>query len=338
MKFAIPALLLLASTSVLIFSAGAEAAAACQMKKSKRFGGHPRIDLQVGDRKITILGWAHISPSEKHNKKVVSYLQSAFDAAKKKDCATAAENLTSLWLSEQTAFSEAKELLRDLRSVDREIGPTAMAVEYSPEMWAPRSKAVNSNANVIEYVVQQCPEETQNMAENVAVIYPGPEFIYELSRAGTLNVVPVEDESVRAGTLKFIDELFRLPELSLLMLNPKSRELTGALLSTIKDGMPFDDKDADAAIQAQGDNATGKLLAQTLKLYQSIIANNPRRNSKMADKILAGDGNYVYPVGASHVDDLGKQIYDRCLAGEIRAQKSTSYGTFEAPLATGSRR
>lgn len=75
----------------------------CEIKQISRSIESPRIDLKVGDRKIVILGWQHLSPSSVEENQIAQYLNSAGAAAKRKDCSSAARNLQELLMFQQVS-------------------------------------------------------------------------------------------------------------------------------------------------------------------------------------------------------------------------------------------
>lgn len=306
---------LLTVVGLLLFPLLTAAVPVCEKQQIRSSKDRSQIDLRIGDRKISILGWTHLDPSPSEEKETAALIQGAVNSATKSDCSSARQNLQKLWLNQYKYFQSSAQLLEDLKTMDSRIQPKVLAVEYSPELWPFRMQQVQRQVVAINTIATQCPQQTQDLIHNIALLYPGPEYQYMVSRNFSIAVEPIENEKVRATTVALIQEIRRNP-LDSSALNAKANKLTEAISDRLRIGAPVTEEKIQEAVQAQGNNEIGRQLDKELHLLQKILANNPLRNQKMADKILAGYGNYVLPIGNTHVRDLAQQIYDRCLKGK----------------------
>lgn len=302
--------------SVLVSPNSLAEAPLCQSTKVNDSQGASRVDLKIGSRRIAILGWTHLSASQAEEDMIAKLLLAAGNAAKRNECDSAAANLKELWTKQSDHVSPSLNLLGELKKVSTEFNPDVLGVEYSPEIWGTRHKNVQTQAEIVEFIADRCPSEAKGIAANIAIMFPGPEFLFEKSRGSTLRIEAIEDEGVRSQVLGISRQIAQLASLRTDDVKSEVRPLLESFMKRFSVGGPVNQTQIDEILKKQGSNETGVLVEKYLTLFKQMIDQNPPRNKRMADKILAGSGNYVIPIGNSHVSDLAKQLYERCQQGE----------------------
>ncbi|MGZ3771273.1 MAG: hypothetical protein ACXVCP_09585 [Bdellovibrio sp.] len=305
----------------------ANASPTCDIKKVSSSDGASRVDLRIGERKVSILGWTHLSPQKVEENKIAQLLSAAVEAARQKECSSAAEKLNELWLFQETHFGPSNQLLVNLKKVDAQIDPNVIAVEYSNEVWKMRNAVIESQAKALALIKKNCFAETKNVAANISILFPGPEYLYINSHKGNIQVQPAEDEGSRKLAVNLVKKLGALPDLAIHELNKQAANLTKIAMQKMKIGKALTTDEIKNVVAAQGQNNLGNRLSEQLNILNQITMINPIRNSKMADLILQGQGNYVFPIGNAHVLDLANQLYQRCLSGEGINNLHSTYGS-----------
>lgn len=277
-----------------------------------------RVDIKIGDRTISLLGWQHQDVSLEEDDANFKLWNAARSAAEGGSCAIAVRNLKTLIDGKPAKIRSGFELLTELIKIRTQRQVNVLAVEHSPQSWNQRLQHLVSEAEALESIKAKCSTEAETLTvtSQAATLYPGPEYLFMRAFARDVSVAPVEDESYRseasplARTLAITPEFFK--DLTL-----AAKQAINEINKRVHDGATaIEDAEIGDVVAKQGQDEVAAKLREHLKSYQQLISISPKRNTKMADSILAGRGNYVFPVGYSHVPDLAAKLYSRCLKGE----------------------
>lgn len=284
----------------------------CRIDRVADSLGESRVDLVLGDRRVSILGWAHLSPYNKDKVENAKLLVLAVEAADHNDCNKARRRLTRLYLDQFSHFKASLNLTKRLKNVDQQINPDVIGVEYSPKNWRERIRTSHLENKMVRFIAEKCPSETKGLITNISNIFPGPEYKYFMSTRSDISVQPIEDEAVSSKLVPIIEEMNSLPDIEIDSLDARFVPLIRNALINIKTGKPIPESQIEKIAMVMGNQEEGEIVVKELKLLNQVIKLNGPRNEKMAEKILRGTGNYVVTIGDSHVDDLANRLLLGC--------------------------
>lgn len=72
------------------------------------------------------------------------------------------------------------------------------------------------------------------------------------------------------------------------------------IIDKVKTGEPVSDTDFSDLMKIQGSRPKAVAAKAYIETYREILALNPERNTKMADRILPNGGNFLIVVSNSH--------------------------------------
>jgi hypothetical protein len=295
----------------------------CKLTEVNWSNTSSRYDLEVGGRKIAVLGWSHLSPSPIDMKDNAQLLEAAHSAASSGDCNESESRLKDLLRRNTTHLSNSVELAERLKEVQAKFQPQVLGVEYSPEGWIQRGRNHEVEAYIGEFIREKCPQISEPLMRKIALVFPGPEHQFLRSNQSTLVAHPLEDEKLSAEASSQAQEVTLLPPLAPEQLKPRAQTLYNKLMHRFALGELLPQSEIDAVIMAQGENEISAILAKYLLRFKRLMELNSLRNDAMADQVLKSQGNYAIPIGNTHARDLAHQILGKCEKGEFIAQPAT---------------
>ena len=288
---------------------------ACALKKVSGTDLNSNWRVRFGNRAIAVLGRQHLGPLGDVEKQMSEQVLTAAKSAKSKDCAGSANALKALLQNRSALLDSAIKLSADIQSTTAEFQPQSMGFEFTPAMWADRIRVSTTQLSMLKYLVAQCPDNGTLIA-NVAKVFPGPEYEYEITHREMTKAEPLEDPALRAKVDQTLAKFKSMSSSTILELNPTAGRLAADLMSRIKKGELISNSELSEIVKAQGAGTKADAAKSYIETYREILAFNPERNSKMADRVLADTGNYLIVIGNAHAADLANRLYERCLKSE----------------------
>jgi hypothetical protein len=305
-------------------SAYAQTEGACEPVHSERSENGSRFDFHFSGRHITILGWLHTDSNLQNRARMARQLDRARRAAASGDCEAARKNLVELTTDQLTSYKSAVELMRQLRIVHRAYDVQSLGTEFSPETGLKRRHAAEDEARRLLDIMDLCPAQTGDVVKKVALLFPGPEYLFQKTAVPAVEARPLENEGVRRRALQLSREISQLPRLDTEALpTERLRSRFLRVLEKVQDGIFISRGEIDEILN---DRLLGKLKILTseyLNRYEKLSALNPIRNQYMVENIFAHSENYAVVVGISHAKDLQEMVREMCLL-KIRGQMHTA--------------
>ncbi|MGZ3722250.1 MAG: hypothetical protein ACXVA9_04930 [Bdellovibrionales bacterium] len=292
-------------------SADSKVEDSCRVQKIDETSESSLTYLKIGERKIAIIGWSHPSPLPRFDQYTSSHFSSAVEAAKKNKCAVAKEELQELLLARSENLTNSRGLTSRFETVQKEFAIDVIALEHSPASWSQTKEALDSYSENLLFTGKKCPAEISPIVSNLSAIYPGPEYKF-MQANPNIKLQPVEDERIRDQASSLVHELSDLPELSFADMTEKARILYRPLLEKFDKAVIVTDEERAQVLAAQGKGEVAVILGNYIDIFNRISGLTIWRDSRIADNILEGSGNYVMAIGNSHADDLVRQLKGKC--------------------------
>lgn len=287
----------------------------CLLKIIKKKDSSSRVDLTVGTRKISLLGWKHPNPRHNAIEETMDLVHRSSAGENEKNCFKSATALKELLVHPGWHPDSANELLEEMRTVNKEFRVDIVGLERTKAGLSDVKRFHEYMGIILSEAGKACPENLI-FTQKATMLYPGPEFLFAREFESTVKIEPLEDAKARAEAFAAEKVLSSLKPFTFDELKPNSAELLSRLFKKIALMQPVSKEEINAVLESERPGKLADRMRRTIDANINWYAQIPLRNEKIADRILAGKGNYVVVLGNLHIAQLAERIQSRCLTGE----------------------
>ncbi len=277
--------------------------ATCNTKKiSER-----EILIEMGEKKILVLGWRHVDPSGSTQDDILSLFNQANAVKTCGEFSKIMENALKIYSSN---YAEGARVLKTLDQFNSLYGIDFIGDEQDPEDSRLQAQALKTYDSIFDIRLKFCP--LSELVSRVRLILPGPRMVF-LQQNPKVQLIGLEDAALKQKASDIMSQ--EMPSIDFAKLSPEILDLLSNIQNDIVSNTIIQDSKIETvyklALKDAPDAAEDILFS--LKQYQEFIQTSFDRSIAMANNAAALQGNVAIVVGEAHSGQIAEQILKSCL-------------------------
>lgn len=264
---------------------------------------------KIGERTITLIGWAHLYDDE--IAQIKASVHRATEHAKNGDCPQVRAEIAATLTTLASDVTNKDYVLTMLTATNSDAPLSSIGVELTPGELEESFDRIRTSEQRIQSLINKCGDNDQLQSLKEMII--GPEATF--ANRKRLQLLALENAQAKAANAKAIDQRRPFNDK-----DPRIQESHAIALKALFEnqfrGIDSGDSELDRAVSfghSEEERALLKdQLKQTLRVWREVATGAARRNIFIAMNLVKAEGNIAVPIGYNHVRDLAEQIVQQC--------------------------